>query len=633
MKLNEILRNLGMDRLSRLRLYHTFWIITDFLTVVAAYTVTFFIRTLASFEEYAGSLFNILAAALFTTFLLQLNGVYRRIWQQTGGREIHVLVYASLEAGIVITMLNLLSEPRFLPLSVIGMGHLLSLFAFTAFRYRARLISGLWWRWQAIWWGKLPKDFSRVLVVGAGQSGQLFVSHSITAINGQPHFKIVGFVDDATTKQRRLVEGKPILGKTSDIPAIVREHHIDMIVLAIHNSSAADFRRIVDACQKSEAQIKVMPDVFNVLSKPYKPEYLREIQIEDIIGRSSIPLNAGIDISPVTNKVILVTGAAGSIGSELSQQLAQHKPQELILLDNNESALHDLTIDLKMAFSAVPIMPILCDVSEKFTLTHVFSKHRPQIVFHAAAYKHVPLLENHPHEAVRTNLRGTYNVANLAQEYKAERFVLISSDKAVNSTSVMGATKYICERMVYSLAETAPKKSTLMCMVRFGNVLGSRGSVVPLFERQIKAGGPVTVTDERMTRYFMSIPEAVHLIIQAACMGDGLGLYILEMGESVRIVDLAKRMIRLKGLRPHKDIPIEFTGIRPGETLHETLLIEGERRCPTQHPYIIAVESPPVDSEKLLSSAKQLFNGYLTAETEVLKGLVLNLARGTQNGK
>ncbi len=312
---------------------------------------------------------------------------------------------------------------------------------------------------------------------------------------------------------------------------IAEARNIDLIVVAIHNISGPDFRQVLTACESTKALIKVVPDLQELVNARQGAALLRDVQAEDLIGRNPITRHEAVDLAPVMNKVILVTGAAGSIGSELSRQIMLYKPTKAILLDNNESGLHDLVTELRSKFPAVELVPALVDITIRSAIHSVFEKHRPQIVFHAAAYKHVPMLEYYPREALRVNIGGTRNVAELARDYGVERFVLISTDKAVNPSSIMGATKRVCELMLHALSQD-PDCHTLFASVRFGNVLGSRGSVVPTFNRQIDSGGPVTVTHQEMTRYFMSIPEAVNLIIHAACMTNGNDIYVLADGRS-----------------------------------------------------------------------------------------------------
>jgi FlaA1/EpsC-like NDP-sugar epimerase len=531
---------------------------------------------------------HISIAGIVILVSLYLHGVYRRIWQRTSGYGVTIIISAVFVATLIISGAILLFQIRPLPLQVVLLAHVFALFGFVAIRYRSRLISGLNWRWHALFRKEFPDNPTRVVIVGAGESGQALAWRLKHRFTRHAHYRIIGFIDDDPKKQGLLVEGIPIIGTRHDIIRLAEQHHIDLIVVAIHNISGPNFREILTICEKTQALIKVAPDLHELVNARFNGSMLRDVQAEDLIGRAAITRHEGIDLAPVTNKTILITGAAGSIGSELSRQIMQYHPTTAILLDNNESGLHDLLVELQARHPAVHILPALVDVTSRRALEAVFARHKPQVIFHAAAYKHVPMLQHYPDEALRVNICGTRNLAELASAFHTERFVLISTDKAVNPSSVMGASKRLCELMLHAMS-VSQDNHTIFAAVRFGNVLGSRGSVVPTFNRQIDSGGPVTVTHPEMTRYFMSIPEAVNLILHAACMTDGDDIYVLKMGEVVRIVELAERMIRLRGLRPNQDIAIEFTGIRVGEKLHEELFNEIETPNPTQHPQIMQV--------------------------------------------
>ena len=573
------------------RYYHRLLpaVIIDTCAVIAAYAIVFSARAananLIADESIGPILFNVVIMVL----MLYLFGVYQRIWEQTSGHEVRIIIYAVTVDTLVFTAYNLIAQPRPLPMSVVLVGNLLTLCAFVAIRYRSRLISGLEWRWR-LWvragMSSLPMPTkTHVLIVGAGESGQSLVWRLKHRFPNND-YSIVGFIDDDPAKQEMYVEGCRVLGTRYDIVRVVDSYKVDLIVLAVHNISGASFREIVGFCERTKALIKVVPDIFAAVNTQNYAVLLRDIQIEDLIGRSVISRHENVDLSPVTNRVILVTGAAGSIGAELSRQVMLYEPKRVVLLDNNESGLHDLITELNTRFPNIELIPALVDVSIENTLRPIFLRFQPQIIFHAAAYKHVPMMEYYPSEALRVNVVGTRNLVELATEYRTERFVLISTDKAVNPSSVMGATKRLCELMIHTVSQRE-NCQTLFTAVRFGNVLGSRGSVVPTFNRQIDSGGPVTVTDKNMMRYFMSIPEAVNLIIHAACITMGDDIFILRMGEEVRIVELAERMIRMRGLRPYTDIDIKFTGIRPGEKMHEELYNGTEAPDETIHPNII----------------------------------------------
>lgn len=575
----------------------------DTLIMVVAYVITYSIRTESSPTEF-DSRSNLFFAAhcLITLVALLYFGGYNRIWARTSGHDVIVMVYAVSSSSFVMLLVDLLyANERLQPLSVLFVGSLLSLMGFVALRYRSRLISGLSWRWRAIWHKEFPGQITRVLIVGAGDAGQATAWRLQHRSPNGHKFRVVGYVDDDSFKQKLYIEGRPVLGTRENIPHLVEQYSIDLIVFAIHNIPSQEFREILDYCECTPARIKLIPDVFAMISANAKSPLLRDLLPEDLLGRPAVGRHEGVDFSAVTNKVVLVTGAAGSIGSELCRQLLAFDPVKLILLDNNESGLHDLQIELTNEKTKDKLVPYLADITNRRALVKVFTDHHPQVIFHSAAYKHVPMMEQYPQESIRVNVGGTQQVAGLARDYKAERFVLISTDKAVNPTSVMGASKRICELLMHALS-LQPENRTSFTSVRFGNVLNSRGSVVPTFNRQIDAGGPVTVTDKEMTRYFMTIPEAVNLVIHAACLTKGDDLFMLRMGEVVRIVELAERMIRLRGLRPYKDIPIEFTGIRPGEKLHEELHSNAESTVPTLHPDIVQLHNLRNGLEPILFS-------------------------------
>lgn len=564
----------------------------DALILILAYLATYAIRietfpTSLTYEEVV----FLFAAALATVFALFLFGGYQRIWSKTSGHDVQVIVSAAAVSTAALGTLDFFLRPRPFPLSVVLFGSLIAMTGFVAVRYRSRLISGLSWRWRAVWHLEFPETTARVLIVGAGDSGQITAMRlKHRAPENFKGVKIVGFVDDDPLKQRMIVEGCRVLGTHADIPDLVEKHRVDLIIVAIHNIDGPGFRDILCYCERTTARIKIVPDVFAVLNGASGAQPLRDVQAEDLLGRQAIGWHEAVDAASISNKVVLVTGAAGSIGSELCRQLLAYHPVKLLMLDNNESGLHDLVTELKTEQTKDILVPFLADITNRQTLIRLFEDYRPQVVFHSAAYKHVPVLEDYPNEAVRVNIGGTQQVAGLARDYGTQRFVLISTDKAVNPTCVMGASKRVCELLMHALANQGGSH-TLFTSVRFGNVLGSRGSVVPTFNRQIDAGGPLTVTDPEMTRYFMTIPEAVNLVIHAACLTRGDDLFMLRMGEVVRIVELAERMIRLRGLVPYKDIPITFVGVRSGEKLHEELHSDAEKSIPTIHPYIVELVS------------------------------------------
>lgn len=560
------------------------WITLDALIIVIAYLIIISVRALANPIEYENGFILIGIAVLVTVVSLYYSHAYHRVWRQTSGYSVISLIGAVTAATIGVGVLNLIAYS--LPFSVILSAHLLVLIGIVAIRYRSRLITGLDWRLRAVLFQEFPNDPAiRVLIVGAGEAGQILAWRLRYRVKLDRNYKVIGFIDDDPQKWALYIEGVPVFGDRHHIPEITTRHRIDLIVVAIHNIEGHAFRDILSYCEQTSATIKVVPDTLALLNGKTKPLPIRDVEPEDLIGRTTRERYSAVDLSPVTNKRVLITGCAGSIGSELTQQMVSYDPTQLIMVDNNESALHDLYISLCAAHPHLNIKPVLTDVTEYDELKKVFGDYQPEVVFHAAAYKHVPILEIYPQQALRVNVGGTLNLAKLAYEFNVDRFVLISTDKAVNPSSVMGASKRLCEYIVHSYANYG-SHDTRYTVVRFGNVLGSRGSVVPTFNHQLDMGGPITVTHPDMTRYFMSIAEAVNLVIHAACLTNHDEIFLLRMGETVRILDIAERMIRLRGLRPYQDVKIEFTGIRPGEKLHEELHDEVEKPTETEHPHI-----------------------------------------------
>lgn len=559
------------------------WMLIDGLIFYSAYTVAFATRSLTSqiiFRERVGYIVLALAITLAALFL---NGIYRRLWTQTDAHDSRYVWRAVAMAFVLLLAYVLTQTPRPIPLSVLMIANLLGGFGIIAVRYRGRLVADL----------RPDGDLSnaeRVLIVGAGESGQATAQRIQQRIlREDKSFNIVGFIDDDLDKQGMYLVGKPVLGTSYEMVSVAKEHKIDVIVVAVHNISGVDFRRILEACEETDARVQVVPDMVELLTpQANRARWLRDVQPEDLIGRSQVTRHDSVDMQPVSGRVVLVTGAAGSIGSELCRQMLDYGVQRLVILDSNESALHDLHIELETYHSAAEIIPTLVDVTQYSDFERIMQRYRPQVMYHAAAYKHVPMLEKFPNEALRVNVGGTLNAAQLARHYGVERFVLISTDKAVQPSNVMGASKRMCELIIHALGRDS---TTLFTAVRFGNVLGSRGSVVPTFTKQIERGGPVTVTHAEMSRYFMSIPEAVNLVIHAAAMTAGDDIFVLRMGEEIRILDIAERMIRLRGLRPYQDIPITFIGIRDGEKLNELLHSAYEQPRDTAHPDIMKLDT------------------------------------------
>lgn len=420
-------------------------------------------------------------------------------------------------------------------------------------------------------------DSLRTFIYGAGAAGLMVLRESRS--NKNMGYRICGFIDDNPSKTGLIMQGMRVLGRGSDLPQLAAKYGISQVLIAIPSASGAEMRKILSHCAAAKLRFRTIPALSQIIHGRGLAAQIRDVAVEDLLGRTAVRLDQELIRGKVENAVVLVTGAAGSIGSELCRQIARFNPRSIVGFEMGETALFHLQQELRESFPSVHVEPLIGNIQDRVRLTEVFKTYRPAVVFHAAAYKHVPMMEAHPFEAVENNILGTYNVASLAGEYGVHDFVMISSDKAVRPSSIMGVTKRVAEMLVSSLQNGGTKYVS----VRFGNVLGSNGSVVPIFRRQIAAGGPVTVTHAEMRRYFMTIPEAAQLVLQAYAMGKGGEIFVLDMGDLIRIVDLARNLIILSGLRPDEDIKIEFTGMRPGEKLFEELNLHDEETVPTYH--------------------------------------------------
>lgn len=447
---------------------------------------------------------------------------------------------------------------------------------------------------------------TRVLVVGAGDAGALVARE--LAKHTELGYEALGFVDDDSAKQGLRVHGLAVLGRLSDLPRLVQDLAANEVIVAMPSVGGAIVRQIVDSVGKQDVTVKTLPGMYELLGGSVSISQIREVQIEDLLGREPVAVDLEEIAGYLRGQCVLVTGAGGSIGSELCRQVAAFHPRELVLLDNSENGVFETSLGLGRHFPTLRAPVVIADIRDRPKIRRIFDQYRPSVVFHAAAHKHVPLMESHPDEAVKTNILGTRNVAEAAIRAGAKRFVLISTDKAVNPSSVMGATKRVAEMIVQTLDAGCRRDggSTRLVAVRFGNVLGSRGSVVPTFKEQIALGGPVTVTHPDMRRYFMTIPEAVQLVIQAGAMGQGGEIFILDMGEPVRILDLAENLIRLSGFEPGSDIPVVITGPRPGEKLFEELLTAEEGTVATRHKRIFVGRIHAVNESWLTANLGQL---------------------------
>lgn len=461
----------------------------------------------------------------------------------------------------------------------------------------------------------------RFLIIGAGNAGEALLREMMRRRDTPYH--VVGFVDDDPDKYRMQIHGVPVLGTVDQLPQLCQKYSVDELAIAIPSATPKQMRRVVQICQGTKLRFSTVPSLTDIASGKLKVSQIREVEINDLLGREEVKLDLEGIQRFLRGKTVLVTGAGGSIGSEMCRQVCEFEPTRLLLVEQAENPLFFMERELRKEHPGVPLETLICDITDRVRVDQIFDRFRPEVVIHAAAHKHVPLMEINPGEAVKNNVIGTMNVADAADRTGAENFVMISTDKAVNPTSIMGSTKRIAEMYIQDLNKTS---QTHFVTVRFGNVLGSNGSVVPIFKKQIAEGGPVTVTHPEMRRYFMTIPEASRLVLQAAAIGEGGEIFVLDMGEPVKIVDLARELITLSGFRPGEDIEIVFTGLRPGEKLFEELSIAGEDMIPTVHPKIAVWKNIPKDRQFLRANIQRLVEAAYTQDyqkiVEVIKVLI-----------
>jgi FlaA1/EpsC-like NDP-sugar epimerase len=558
----------------------------DLAVLTTAFALTYLLRfDFAVPEQWVYVGLGQLPLILLIQFsALLLTGAYTLIWRYTGMSDIKVFIRAGVGAMLPLLLMRLLLPDALqswrVPLSIIVVDTLLAFGGVLTLRvlrralyeryekhYRRAQIGGI--------------DRKAVLLVGAGRAG-VMAAKEIDG-RGNTGLEVKGFVDDDPYKQGAIINRVKVLGTTSDLPELVRKHQIEHVVITLAQASGREIRKIVDVCEQIPIKVRIIPGLYDILQGKVQISNFRDVQIEDLLGREAVRFEEREMREFLSGKVIMITGAGGSIGSELVRQVALFSPKNLLLVERAEFGLFNIERELRQHDPNLNIVALIADVCDEGRMHAIFSAYQPQVIIHAAAHKHVPLMEANPCEAVKNNILGTRVLGDLAGSFDAESFVLISTDKAVSPTSVMGASKRVAEIVVQDLNH---QYATRFLAVRFGNVIGSNGSVIPIFQEQIRKGGPLTVTDENMVRYFLSIPEAVQLVLQASAMGRGGEIFILDMGEPVRILDLARDIISLSGLRPYEDIDIQITGIRPGEKLSEELNSSDEQLDKTRHPKI-----------------------------------------------
>ena len=536
----------------------------DFIICVLSCIVTMFLLRM---KITTLSLLSILIYAVINEVCIFKFKCYDSLWKCGGEKEVASIFTACFCAIFPAVTLAVLAKQAINPafyivnvmVIIVGMVSLR-----ISYRTMRRIVMKTELRQNA-------SDSQRVLIVGAGEAGNMIVRELFK----RPELKKmpVGVVDDDKNKQGKCVYDVPVLGTIDDVEHIVKNHCIDEIIICIANINPKRKREIINICKKTDAKIKTIPGIYEIIDEKVNITKFRDVQIEDLLGREPIKMNLDDMNGIIKNKIIMVTGGGGSIGSELCRQIVKYEPKQLVLIDIYENNAYDIQQEIKRHFPEIDLKVLIASVRDEHKMDKIFEQYKPEIVFHAAAHKHVPLMEDSPCEAIKNNVFGTQNVVNLSDKYNVKKFVLISTDKAVNPTNIMGATKRCCEMIVQTKNKTS---NTEFVAVRFGNVLGSNGSVVPLFKKQIEEGGPVTVTHEEVTRFFMTIPEAVSLVLQASAMAKGGEIFVLDMGEPVKIIDLARNLIKLSGFEPNVDIKIEVTGLRPGEKLYEEVLMDEE---------------------------------------------------------
>ena len=549
---------------------------------------------------------SVIAAIIYGT-ILQKFKTYKNITRYENGNDYLIYVLACLISCALMSLLSIVSiQTITVTLRVNLIASLIIVTSIIGYRVVIRMI---------LTEGYIKKtnniNKKNILIIGAGEATKILLNTLKGSLNDT--YNVVGLIDDNANKIDYAISGKKILGTRFDIPRICKENNVDAIFFTISNISNKERRKILEICQETGCKVRILPGTKELIKNKPIMENFRNIEIEDLLGRDTIKLDNKNIGKLIKNKVVLVTGGGGSIGSELCRQIIKYNPDRLVMIDIYENNLYDIEQELKFDYPEIKIDAIVASIRDKQRLNEIFEQYKPYLVFHAAAHKHVPLMETSPLEAIKNNVFGTYNVVNCADQFNVKRFILISTDKAVNPTNVMGATKRLCEMIVQAKNKVS---QTEYAAVRFGNVLGSNGSVVPLFKKQIANGGPVTVTHKDITRFFMTIPEAVSLVLQAMSGAKGGEIFVLDMGEPVKIYDMAVKLIKLSGLEPNVDIQIKITGLRPGEKLYEELLMAEEGLEQTKHDKIYIAAPMNIDITMINQKLNELSNLLETSTNE-----------------
>jgi len=563
--------------------YASKWLVLciDVAIMILAFILSYLVRYNLTLDFDVAQLpFQLPIVALVAAIAFLMTGSYKGVVRHTGVKDIYNIFNAICLSSILMILLVLANKKlavfswTTIPLQIIIVHSLIGFLALSASRYVFKSI------YKSIV-NKSMMDNKRVLIYGAGESG--IITHSAITNHSKSNIKVVGYIDNNSKKAGKSINGVKVYDKNDLTEKFIIENNISEVIFSIQNISPTALRGLVEGLVDFPVKVKIVPPVEDWINGELKFSQIKQIQIEDLLDRAPINIENSKIAEELKDKVVVVTGGAGSIGSELVRQICKYNYKSLIVIDQAESALYDLQQELKQN-GYHNFLPIVGDIRDKNRLNHIFQEHKPNMVFHAAAYKHVPLMEYNSYEAIKINVAGTKVLADLSIQYKVDKFIFVSTDKAVNPTNVMGGTKRIAEMYISCMQQ---ENKTKFITTRFGNVLGSNGSVIPLFKKQIDKGGPLTVTHKDVTRFFMTIPEASQLVLEAGAMGEGGEIFIFDMGESVKIFDLAKNMIKLCGLKYPEEIDIKITGLRPGEKLYEELLANGENTMPTYHKKIM----------------------------------------------
>jgi len=589
--------------------------LSDNLIIALALCLAFLLRFDFTIPPQQLGLFweCLLVVMIVKPLVFLIIGFYNCIWRYASVQDaVEILKGVTFSSILAVGAVFFLQEFRPIPRSIFILDGIL-LFALLA---ASRL---LWRIWRETYVVSKSCEGPRTLIVGAEEAGSLLLKE----IRRQPHYaySVCGFVDDDSEKNGMKLHGIPVLGSVKQLKALIVANEIEDVIIAMPSADGKTLRNIMDSCKNANVTFKTLPSIGELIDGTLTISQIKKVEIEDLLGRDPVVLDRELIGSYLTGKRVLVSGAGGSIGSEICRHVAQFGPEKIILLEQAETPLYEIEKELVARFPHIRILALVADVRDRDKIMTAFEKFAPEVVFHAAAYKHVPMMEYNPAQAVLNNIFGSLNIADAAHQHKARSLVMISTDKAVNPTNVMGATKRAAEIYIQALSRIS---STRFTTVRFGNVLGSNGSVIPLFKEQIANGGPVTITDRRVIRYFMTIPEATQLVLQAGSMGNGSEILVLDMGDPVRIIDLAEELIRLSGLTPYEDIDIVVSGLRPGEKLFEELLIDGEGILPTAHNKIKVLAPVHIDMQPVREELDLL---YEAARSNSVNELMESLKR------